>query len=129
MKFIHRLGYYLGGFSIGLIFLAFFLSVKRASCDYGPDARVLKNIGQKKIMFSKKKSFQKIKRIIKKKKTKEVRNIRRFLKNINMKKIIEEIDFLWKGDRSMLITMWLCILLALAVLTELGFNIYFTFFN
>jgi len=25
--------------------------------------------------------------------------------------------------------MWLCILLALAVLTELGFNIYFTFFN
>ena len=53
MKFIHRLGYYLGGFSIGLIFLAFFLSGKRASCDYGPDARVLKNIGQKKIMFSK----------------------------------------------------------------------------
>ena len=47
MKFIHRLGYYLGGFSIGLIFLAFFLSGKRASCDYGPDARVLKNIGQK----------------------------------------------------------------------------------
>lgn len=57
---------------------------------------------------------------IKRTKTKEVRNIRRFLKNINMKKIIEEIDFLWKGDRSMLITMWLCILLALAVLTELG---------
>ena len=46
-----------------------------------------------------------------------------------MKKIIEEIDFLWKGDRSMLITMWLSILLALAVLIELGFNIYFTFFN
>jgi len=46
-----------------------------------------------------------------------------------MTKIIEEIDFLWKGDRSMLITMWLCILLALAELTELGFNIYFTFFN
>ena len=53
MKFIHRLGYYLGGFSIGLIFLAFFLSGKRASCDYGPDARVLKNIGQKKIKYSK----------------------------------------------------------------------------
>ena len=53
----------------------------------------------------------------------------RYRTNINMKKIIEEIDFLWKGDRSMLITMWLCILLALAVLTELGFNIYFTFFN
>ena len=50
-------------------------------------------------------------------------------KNINMKKIIEEIDFLWKGDKDMLITMWMCILLALGVLTELGINIYFTFFN
>lgn len=53
MKFIHRLGYYLGGFSIGLIFLAFFLSGKRASCDYGPDARVLKNIGLKQLQFDK----------------------------------------------------------------------------
>lgn len=44
MKFIHRLGYYLGGFSIGLIILAFFLSGKRTSCDYSPNARVLKNI-------------------------------------------------------------------------------------
>jgi len=51
MKFIHRLGYYLGGFSIVLIFLAFFLSGKRASCDYGPDARVLKNIGLKQLQF------------------------------------------------------------------------------
>lgn len=51
MKFIHRLGYYLGGFSIGLIFLAFFLSGKRASCDYGLDARVLKNIGLKQLHF------------------------------------------------------------------------------
>lgn len=51
MKFIHRLGYYLGGFSIGLLFLAFFLSGKRASCDYGPDARVLKNIGLKQLQF------------------------------------------------------------------------------
>lgn len=47
MKFIHRLGYYLGGFSVGLIFLAFFLNGKRASCDYGPEARVLKNINSK----------------------------------------------------------------------------------
>ena len=52
MKFIHRLGYYLGGFSIGLIFLAFFLSGKRASCDYGPDARVLKNIGLKQLHYA-----------------------------------------------------------------------------
>jgi len=52
MKFIHRLGYYLGGFSIGLIFLAFFLSGKRTSCDYGPDARVLKNIRLKQLTYS-----------------------------------------------------------------------------
>ena len=52
MKFVHRLGYYLGGFSIGLILLAFFLSGKRASCDYGPDARVLKNIGLKQLNYS-----------------------------------------------------------------------------
>ena len=29
MKFIHRLGFYLGGFSIGLVFLMFFLSGKK----------------------------------------------------------------------------------------------------
>lgn len=52
MKFIHRLGFYLGGFSIGLVFLAFFLSGKRTSCDYGPEARVLKNINTKKQAFS-----------------------------------------------------------------------------
>jgi hypothetical protein len=52
MKFIHRIGFYLGGFSIGLIFLAFFLSGKRASCSYGPDARVLKNISTKQLIYS-----------------------------------------------------------------------------
>ena len=52
MKFIHRLGYYLGGFSVGLILLAFFLSGKRVSCDYGPDARVLKNIGLKQLQYT-----------------------------------------------------------------------------
>jgi len=52
MKFIHRIGYYLGGFSIGLIFLAFFLTGKRASCSYGLDARVLKNIGTKQLVYS-----------------------------------------------------------------------------
>lgn len=46
-----------------------------------------------------------------------------------MKKIIEKIDFLWKGDRDMLITMWMVIILAVLFLTELGLNIYFTFFN
>ena len=53
MKFIHRLGYYLGGFSVGLILLAFFLSGKKTSCSYGPDARVLKNIGSKQLKYSK----------------------------------------------------------------------------
>lgn len=42
MKFIHRLGYYLGGFAIGLVVLAFFLSGKEASCDYSPNARTTK---------------------------------------------------------------------------------------
>ncbi len=51
MKFIQRVGYYLGGFSLGLIILAFFLSGKKTSCSYGPDARVLKNIRSKKIVY------------------------------------------------------------------------------
>ncbi len=52
MKLIHRIGYYLGGFSIGLVLLAFFLNGKKVSCDYGPDARVLKNINLKHIKYS-----------------------------------------------------------------------------
>ena len=53
MKFIHRLGFYLGGFAIGLIILLFFLNGKDASCDYGPNARTVKNISSKKIAYSK----------------------------------------------------------------------------
>jgi len=52
MKLIHRIGYYLGGFSIGLVLLAFFLNGKKVSCDYGPEARVLKNINLKHITYS-----------------------------------------------------------------------------
>ncbi|TXG39761.1 hypothetical protein [Seonamhaeicola maritimus] len=52
MKFIQRLGYYLGGFSIGLIVLAFFLNGKKVSCDYGPEARVLKNINSKQLNYT-----------------------------------------------------------------------------
>jgi hypothetical protein len=52
MKFIHRLAFYLGGFAIGLILLFFFLSGKRTSCDYGPEARTLKNIRIKPRYFS-----------------------------------------------------------------------------
>lgn len=52
MKLIQRTGYYLGGFSIGLIVLAFFLSGKKTSCSYGPDARVLKNINLKTLAYN-----------------------------------------------------------------------------
>lgn len=52
MKFIHRLGYYLGGFSLGLIILAFFLSGKKTSCAYSPNARTTKNISQKQKTYS-----------------------------------------------------------------------------
>ncbi len=56
MKFIHRLGYYLGGFAIGLVLLMFFLNGKDASCDYGPNARTVKNISSKPILYSDKAS-------------------------------------------------------------------------
>ena len=52
MKFVHRLGYYLGGFAIGLVLLMFFLNGKDASCDYGPNARTTKNISSKPILYS-----------------------------------------------------------------------------
>lgn len=52
MKIVHRFGFYMGGFSIGMVFLIFFLSGKRTSCAYGPDARVLKNIQTKKPQYS-----------------------------------------------------------------------------
>ena len=52
MKLVHRIAYYMGGFSIGLILLFFFLGGKRASCDYGPNARVLKNIRSKPRIFT-----------------------------------------------------------------------------
>lgn len=52
MKFIHRLGYYLGGFAIGLIILMFFLNGKEASCAYGPNARATKNMSSKVITYN-----------------------------------------------------------------------------
>lgn len=53
MKFIHRLGYYLSGFVVGIIMLMFFLGGKKTSCDWGLDARVLKNIRNKERIVSK----------------------------------------------------------------------------
>jgi len=52
MKFVHRLGYYLGGFAIGIVLLMFFLNGKDASCDYSPNARTVKNISSKPIIYS-----------------------------------------------------------------------------
>ena len=52
MKLVYRFGFFFGGFSIGLVFLMFFLSGKKTSCAYGPDARVLKNIQLKSIQYS-----------------------------------------------------------------------------
>jgi len=52
MKFTQRLAYYLSGFAIGLVILMFFLNGKDASCDYGPNARTVKNISSKPIAYS-----------------------------------------------------------------------------
>lgn len=46
---IKRLGFYLFGFAIGLVFLAYFLKGKNAEFCYSPNCRVLKNISSKKI--------------------------------------------------------------------------------
>ncbi|MGB3590815.1 MAG: DUF4258 domain-containing protein [Nonlabens sp.] len=52
MKFTQRLGYYLGGFAIGLVFLAFFLTGKRTQCTWFPESRVIADIGRKSIRLS-----------------------------------------------------------------------------
>jgi len=51
MRLIGRIGYYLAGFIIGLLLLFFFLGGKKASCDYGPNARVLKQLRAKERMI------------------------------------------------------------------------------
>lgn len=53
MKLVHRFAYYFGGFTIGIVLLLFFLSGKKTSCAYGPEARTLKNIRNKDRDFSK----------------------------------------------------------------------------
>lgn len=54
MSLLQRIGYYLGGFSVGLIVLAVFLNGKNVGCDYGPSARVKKNITTKPLLYSEK---------------------------------------------------------------------------
>ncbi len=52
MTFTQRLSYFGGGLFLGVIFLFFFLSGKKTSCDYSPNARVLKNIRLKERVIS-----------------------------------------------------------------------------
>jgi len=52
MKLIHRFGYYGIGLFFGIVILIFFLGGKKASCDYSPNARVLKNIKIKERVWS-----------------------------------------------------------------------------
>lgn len=44
MNRVRRFAYFFGGFTVGVFLLMFFLGGKNASCAYGPNARVLKNI-------------------------------------------------------------------------------------
>lgn len=52
MKLVQRFGYYLGGFSIGIVILAFIWKGKKADFSYFPEARLLKNIGTKQLVYS-----------------------------------------------------------------------------
>lgn len=52
MSFFKRLIYYLGGVGLGIILLLFFLSGKKTSCDYGPNARTLKFLKSKPLFKS-----------------------------------------------------------------------------
>ena len=52
MKLIHRIGYFSVGLFFGIMLLMFFLGGKKTSCDYSPEARVLKNIKIKERKFS-----------------------------------------------------------------------------
>lgn len=52
MNFIQRLGFFSVGLIMGIGILMFFLGGKKASCDYSPNARTLKNIRNKERIFS-----------------------------------------------------------------------------
>ena len=47
MHIFQRIGYYLGGFSAGLVLLFFIFNGKRTQCNYGPQARVLNDLRKK----------------------------------------------------------------------------------
>lgn len=52
MKFYQRFAYYLSGFAIGMVFLFFILNGKDTSCNYFPNARVLKDLRSKPFHYS-----------------------------------------------------------------------------
>ena len=52
MSLFYRLGYYLVGFSVGIIFLTFIFSGKKTSCNYSPSARVKKDLEKKDIFIA-----------------------------------------------------------------------------
>ncbi|MGV6846567.1 MAG: DUF4258 domain-containing protein [Lutibacter sp.] len=52
MTFKQRLPYYLIGLFIGVILVNFIFTKKNSSFDYWPNARVLKNISKKELIFS-----------------------------------------------------------------------------
>ena len=51
MSFLKRLYYFSTGLIIGFVFLFFILNGKRASCNYGPSARVIDNIISKELVL------------------------------------------------------------------------------
>ena len=53
MTFKQRLPYFLGGLIIGIIVVVFIWGKKNTTFDYGPNARVLKNLRIKDRVFSK----------------------------------------------------------------------------
>jgi hypothetical protein len=53
MTFKERLPFFLGGLTIGIIIVVFIFGKKNTSFDYGPNARVLKNLRIKERVFEK----------------------------------------------------------------------------
>jgi hypothetical protein len=52
MSFLKRLSYYIGGFSVGAVFLIFFLGGKNTRCTYTPEARVINDFSKKEWVFN-----------------------------------------------------------------------------
>lgn len=51
MKFIYRLGFFLGGFSVGLIMLFYVWNHKNVEFNYLPNERVLNDLRKKRVEF------------------------------------------------------------------------------